>query len=78
MPICRARRKIFGLVNQNAADMAVLAQQATQFFQHLLIGEFPAASQNDFLRFEKLLRLDDALKYAIGSNPLVPVDFPHA
>ena len=48
-----------------------LLQHAAQFFQHLLIGEFLAARQNDFPRLEEQFRLDDAFKNAVGSNPFV-------
>src|ERR1700722_13267760 len=71
IPECRAGRQIVRLVNQHAADASVLVQHAAQFFQHLIIGELPTASQNNALGRVKQARLDDALKYAVSTDPLV-------
>ena len=46
----RAGWQVFRLVNQYAAISTVLAQHAAQFFQHFLVGKFPAARQNDSMR----------------------------
>src|SRR6266705_3083603 len=71
MPEGRTRREVFRFIDQYAADMQVLVQQTAQFFQHLFIGKFLAAGQDNFPRLEKKSRFDNAFKHAIGSNPFI-------
>jgi hypothetical protein len=48
-----ARWQVFRCVNQDARNASVFQQHGAQMFQHLGIGIFPAAGQNDFLRLQE-------------------------